>query len=60
MNLLFVIAFLSTIIATFAQTIELGYPTDGTVIKAGGNVTVQVIRPVGLEKYPLLLPLTSS
>ena len=41
-----------TIILVFAvafgcgQTIELGYPTDGTVLKRGKNFTAEVILPV--------------
>ncbi|KAF9235578.1 hypothetical protein BU15DRAFT_51269 [Melanogaster broomeanus] len=32
-------------VSVFGQTIELGYPTDGTVLTPGASLTAQVIQP---------------
>ena len=38
------------IVASLAQTIELGYPSDGTVLQMGTNFSVQVILPVSIQQ----------
>ncbi|KAF9226920.1 hypothetical protein BS17DRAFT_749186 [Gyrodon lividus] len=38
----------SAVVSTLGQTIELGYPTDGTVLKAGQNFGAQVILPYSM------------
>ncbi|KAF9226919.1 hypothetical protein BS17DRAFT_776339 [Gyrodon lividus] len=41
-----VAAFLATAVASvFGQTIELGYPTSGTILTPGQSFTAQVIQP---------------
>ena len=42
--------------ATFAQTIEIGYPQPNQQITPGKNLTVQVLRPVRiLSNYTVLV-----
>ncbi|KAH7887312.1 hypothetical protein F5I97DRAFT_816617 [Phlebopus sp. FC_14] len=36
------------VVQCFAQTIELGYPTDGSVLKRGRNITAEVILPISM------------
>lgn len=47
MKLFPVVSVLAGAVASvLGQTIELGYPTDGTVLSLGQNFTAQVIQPV--------------
>ncbi|KAH7915540.1 hypothetical protein BJ138DRAFT_1054630 [Hygrophoropsis aurantiaca] len=44
------LAVLATVVASaFADTIELGYPVDGSGLLPGHNVTVQVVQPQPYE-----------
>ncbi|KAF8834567.1 hypothetical protein BDN67DRAFT_563103 [Paxillus ammoniavirescens] len=37
-----------TVASSFGQTIELGYPTNGAVLKRGKNFTAEVILPISM------------
>ena len=42
----FALVLAAAIASVLGQLIELGYPTNGAVLQAGQNFTVQVIQPV--------------
>ncbi|KAH7928726.1 hypothetical protein BV22DRAFT_1004288 [Leucogyrophana mollusca] len=58
-----VLAFLAASAATaYSQTIELGYPTDGTHLRAGQTVKAQVVRPnsiIGCTEVGIALAINS-
>ncbi|KAH7920630.1 hypothetical protein BV22DRAFT_1198763 [Leucogyrophana mollusca] len=58
-----VFAFLAASAATaYSQTIELGYPTDGTVLSPGETVEAQVVRPnsiIGCTEVGIALAINS-
>lgn len=57
----FVVALASAVAPVFGQTIELGSPKNGDVLKTGQNFTVQVIQPVSRpRKLHMHAPTTLS
>ncbi|KAL4076388.1 hypothetical protein J3A83DRAFT_2191058 [Scleroderma citrinum] len=42
---MFALVVAAAIASVLGQTIELGYPTNGAVLKVGQNFTVQVVQP---------------
>jgi len=62
MKLRTVVSVLGVVAPALGQTIELGTPTDGTVLHPGQNLTSQIIQPVSTRRsqippsvYPLRL-----
>ena len=51
MKLASFVTFASLAASAFAQGILIAYPTAGTVVKAGSNITVQVDKPVRILPY---------
>ncbi|KAI9569275.1 hypothetical protein HD554DRAFT_2020670 [Boletus coccyginus] len=43
--MLFVVSVLGVVVSALAQTIELGTPTEGTVLHPGQSFTSQIIQP---------------
>ena len=49
MKLFPVISVLGVVASALSQTIEIGTPTDGTVLCPGQSFTAQILRPVSIQ-----------